>query len=650
VALQSDRYAELLNVLRRWRDTFAGNLRAQIEGDAALTEQAGAIHHNEGVGEAFAPWLERFTRQLAIQFILKTLFIRVLEDRRLLRVHRLRTRDSKQLFGQLTRYLGATDYARFVFRDAAYLLPDLFRETENDIVWPANELTHDFLEEVWRRRDVERGTDWLRYDFRGNADGGFDTRFIGDLYQDIDAEARAYYALLQTPEFISQFILEHTLVKRFEERDFRQVTLIDPTCGSGHFLVDAFYIFAQCYLDAGNYPATPVGKAQLARHIIERHLYGADINPYACALARFRLMLAACDFARPTDLEAFRDQHFNIVCCDSLIPYEDPDVVSVQRGLEQSEAEVEEEERQRFGSPETIAAARKLFSRGYDVVVGNPPYITVKDSQKRDFYREHYQAAYSKYGLVAPFTERFLQIAGRDDGGGRVGMIVSNAFARRQYGRKLIEDVLPRYDLEAVIDLSGAHIPGHGTPTLILFARSRRPEGDTVIVLSNLKGEPGTPADPAQGQVWQSVVRGFAAGPGYADEYVDVAARPRDLLGRHPWQFGGATTRLRDLLANQAAGVLADVVVPPIGRAVRTGADEILFFAPERIRRLSLHAQHFRWLVLGEEVRDWVHQQTQLVWFPYNGAELAPVSRTSPEWVPDFQYLEQYQRFLGKQG
>ncbi len=75
--MQSDRYAELLNVLRRWRDTFAGNLRAQIEGDAELTEQAGAIHHNEGVGEAFVPWLERFTRQLATQVHLKHPIMRV---------------------------------------------------------------------------------------------------------------------------------------------------------------------------------------------------------------------------------------------------------------------------------------------------------------------------------------------------------------------------------------------------------------------------------------------------------------------------------------------------------------------------------------------------------------------------------------------
>jgi len=41
----------------------------------------------------------------------------------------------------------------------------------------------------------------------------------------------------------------------------------------------------------------------------------------------------------------------------------------------------------------------------------------------------------------------------------------------------LIEVFLPRVDLTHVIDTSGAYIPGHGTSTVILFGRDRRPGG-----------------------------------------------------------------------------------------------------------------------------------------------------------------------------
>ena len=42
-----------------------------------------------------------------------------------------------------------------------------------------------------------------------------------------------------------------------------------------------------------------------------------------------------------------------------------------------------------------------------------------------------------------PCTERFLVLA---QGDGRVGIIESNAFAHRLVGKKLVEDVLPKYN------------------------------------------------------------------------------------------------------------------------------------------------------------------------------------------------------------
>ncbi len=49
------------------------------------------IYAAEGTDEAFTEWLDRWCRQAAIQFILRILFLRVLEDRELLGATRLRT-------------------------------------------------------------------------------------------------------------------------------------------------------------------------------------------------------------------------------------------------------------------------------------------------------------------------------------------------------------------------------------------------------------------------------------------------------------------------------------------------------------------------------------------------------------------------------
>ena len=107
-----------------------------------------------------------------------------------------------------------------------------------------------------------------------------------------------------------------------------------------------------------------------------------------------------------------------------------------------------------------------------------------KDAAMRDAFREIYdESCYRSYALSVPFIERFFDLAQhgtRNESSGFVGLIVSNSFMKREFGVKLIEKVLPRLDLTHVVDCSGAYIPGHGTPTAILFGRNRRPSGDVV--------------------------------------------------------------------------------------------------------------------------------------------------------------------------
>ena len=61
---------------------------------------------------------------------------------------------------------------------------------------------------------IDADTGDLVHDF---TDPEWDTRFLGDLYQDLSEAARKKYALLQTPEFVEEFILERTLEPAIEE-------------------------------------------------------------------------------------------------------------------------------------------------------------------------------------------------------------------------------------------------------------------------------------------------------------------------------------------------------------------------------------------------------------------------------------------------
>ena len=103
-------------------------------------------------------------------------------------------------------------------------------------------------------------------------------------------------------------------------------------------------------------------------------------------------------------------------------------------------------------------------------MVGNPPYVTVKDKAVSRLYRERYGTCHRQYSLAVPFTERFFGLAlpgtGAtglpNSGAGYVGLITANSFMKREFGKKLIESFFPTIDLTHVIDTSGAYIPATG--------------------------------------------------------------------------------------------------------------------------------------------------------------------------------------------
>lgn len=130
-----------------------------------------------------------------------------------------------------------------------------------------------------------------------------------------------------------------------------------------------------------------------------------------------------------------------------------------------------------------------IFAQRYHAIVANPPY-TVPGHDAGEAYRARYESATGRFGMGLPFTERMFELA---VDGGFIGQITSNAFMKREHGKRLVETVLPRFDITSVVDTSGAYIPGHGTPTVILFARNRPPSTDTVRMVQSRRGENETP-------------------------------------------------------------------------------------------------------------------------------------------------------------
>ena len=258
----------------------------------------------------------------------------------------------------------------------------------------------------------------------------------------------------------------------------------------------------------------------------------------------------------------------------------------------------------------------KILGQQYHVVVGNPPYIVVRDKALNQAYRDKYPTCHMKYSLGVPFTERFFDLTLAAQGtqpAGYMGMITANSFMKREFGKKLIEEYLPHKDLTHVIDTSGAYIPGHGTPTVILFARNQMPKSTQIRAVLGIRGEPNTPENASDGKVWCSIV-GFLEKPGNDNDFVSVVDQERGLYNKHPWSMGGGgASELRESLEIRASNRLIDKVLS-IGFLAITGEDDI-FVAPKHIfERENISYRDFG---TGENIRDWKPDIENQAFFPY---------------------------------
>ncbi|WP_067565307.1 BREX-2 system adenine-specific DNA-methyltransferase PglX [Nocardia acidivorans] len=619
--------ADLKKQVSAAEDDLNKQLRALPEVKSRLHDEWARARKLNRTAATETSWLDERITQVAVAWVLGTVFVRFCEDNLLISEPYLTapTDDRRELAqarydayvesdtdptyrGWLERAfaeLGAGQAGKLLFdpaHNALYQIP----------------LSHDGARELiefWRERD-EHGV--LVHDFSDPLDedgvNGWSTRFLGDLYQDLSEDARKQYALLQTPEFVEEFILDRTLEPAIREFGYEKIELIDPTCGSGHFVLGAFKRLMERWTQE-----QPTKDAHERVRAALNSVHGVDINPFAIAIARFRLLVAAMAAANIRTLtEAARyEWPIKLAIGDSLIK---------ARQLELTfDGEVGDPLAEFSYATEDVHTLPGILEPGrYHVVVGNPPYITVKDKNLNEIYRGLYKACSGKYSLSVPFAQRFFELAklGEPDGNGfgRVGQITANSFMKREFGTKLIEEFFAHVvELTEVIDTSGAYIPGHGTPTVILIGtrRSGKARGTTIRTVRSIQGEPKAPANPEDGYVWQAIVRQIDD-IGSLSQWVSVDDLDRDrFFSKQPWiLLDGGKEVVEKLL--EAAESLLRSKVKRIGFYGVTGANDAMTASSRVFTRFGAEEEFIKTLTVGDEVRDFSLKSNENVFHPYN--------------------------------
>lgn len=602
-----------------------------------LQEQYQAALDAERTAEHFVAWREAQITQAAVAWVLTCVFVRFLEDNDLLTEPVLSGPVSNKMGDNALQQAKERMVAYFnenpTHEDRHYLL-NLFDELQqypvirelldhkHNPLWqiPVSADGAKLLIDFFQKIDPQTGD--IQHDF---TDPEWDTRFLGDLYQDLSESVRKRYALLQTPEFVESFILDYTLEPAIDAFGLPGLRLIDPTVGSGHFLLTTFERVFNRWVKRE--PGT--NTRELAQRALDV-VHGVDINPYAISICRFRLLIAAMRACGSQKIKSAPNFNFNLACGDSLLYGSRFEWLGqgIQNGfLEEKNKHVYEVE-----DPKKLG---KILGQRYHVVVGNPPYITVKDKALNQAYRDKYTTCHRQYSLGVPFTERFFDLTLAPEGNqpaGFMGMITTNSFMKREFGKKLIEDYLPRKDLTHVVDTSGAYIPGHGTPTVILFARNQMPKAEKIQSVLGIRGEPNTPENAAEGKVWNSIVS-LLRKETAENEFVSVLKQSRFAYATHPWSLGGGgASELKTSLEQSCKNTLYDLT-EVIGFVCMTRADDIYFSTDKALQRLGIEKEHIIANVEGDKVRDWSISHPNHSCFPYDKDLKAFLSTQSNKYL-----------------
>lgn len=202
----------------------------------------------------------------------------------------------------------------------------------------------------------------------------------------------------QTPEVAEKLrvVRSQSPVKSPED-----IRLIDPCMGSGHILVYAFDVLMQIYESEGYNPR------DAAKFILEKNIYGLDIDCRAYQLAYFSLMMKARQYNRRIFIDGVKPQVYHpsgfpdgeeygsLVKVDKLEPM--PELPKEQQTTLFDDS---------FDSKLNAWNFKRLLAQKYDVVVTNPPYMGSSGMgvKMAEFVKKNYPD--SKSDLFAVFIEK----------------------------------------------------------------------------------------------------------------------------------------------------------------------------------------------------------------------------------------------------
>lgn len=299
------------------------------------------IHKLEKSGLTIIESVEQYTKEIVYTYVNRLSALRVLEVRGLIEEVLIpRKQWGDKSYGHLRFYEIAREYCKYqsdtglayfiqlIFGEVGQEIGMLFNtQDEYSLINPSSEallkvidlLCNQMDEDVWKQDEI---IGWIyQYFNEKEKDDVFDRLY--KKKQKIKAVDIPAATQLFTPDWIVKWIVDNSLGTLWQEikeekregKKLEEIRLLDPACGSGHFLVQAYDLLYKFYLEEG------YDKGEIPYLILQNNLYGIDIDLRAIQLTAMVLFIKAKYSLKESgnDTNTKGKLSVNLVCADAVL-------------------------------------------------------------------------------------------------------------------------------------------------------------------------------------------------------------------------------------------------------------------------------------------------------------------------------------------
>jgi len=308
--------------------------------------------------------------------------------------------------------------------------------------------------------------------------------FSADSQYEVTAKKqhRKEQGIYYTPNFVTDYIVKETVGRYLKEHTFnenRGIKILDPACSSGSFLIRAFDELLDYHAKESG--TSPAELSQFERlRILTANIHGVDLDRQAVEIARLNMLLRS--LAKRELLPGLKD---NIKQGNSLISGTDEELKGYFGDTWK--------EKRPFNWDSEFQDV--MAHGGFDVIIGNPPYIQLSTDEKsqsglKHFLLDTYKSSMGRLNTFGFFIKRGIDLL-KDDG--YLGFIVPNTILTQDYYEELRKSILTTCSIEAVATFDTLPFTDAVVENVILILRRGKPEANRTrnkVSIYKMNGEP----------------------------------------------------------------------------------------------------------------------------------------------------------------